>query len=224
MGHPPVPISPAHSLIVGMPQQGTWSQAQRKVASSPGRVELGRAYVSERRKARLRTSGKGRGGFLGAGAEGQGSGFPSGAGALRLGLGVHLGLEKGPHPTSSSLSPPLRPLQAPQRDPGEGPAQRPGALLAAAAGCPAASSAEAGGREQAAGGRRPGWAQAAGGAAAAGPGPAAGLAGESPSPALRPTLPCGSWGENGPESGCPGTASPCHGQGQHSTAMVVIST
>ena len=71
MGHPPVPISPAHSLIVGMPQQGTWSQAQRKVVSSPGRVELGRVYVNERRKARVQISGKGRSGFLGAGAEGR---------------------------------------------------------------------------------------------------------------------------------------------------------
>ena len=38
----------------------TWSQAQRKVASSPGGVELGRAYVDERRKARVRTGEKGK--------------------------------------------------------------------------------------------------------------------------------------------------------------------
>ena len=38
-----------------------------------------------------------------------------------------------------------------------------------------------------------------------------------------PPSPVAAGEKTGPEraSGCPGTASPCHGQGQHSTAMVV---
>ena len=44
--------------------------------------------MDEKRKARVWTSEKGRGGLLGVEAEGQGSAFPSGAGAMRSGLGV----------------------------------------------------------------------------------------------------------------------------------------
>lgn len=44
--------------------------------------------MDEKRKARVWTSEKERGGLLGVEAEGQGSAFPSGAGAMRSGLGV----------------------------------------------------------------------------------------------------------------------------------------
>lgn len=148
-------------------------------------------------------------GFLGAGAEAWVA-FPSGAGraggswavggapgetlkASASGTGMSLTVVGSRTLTPAHAPPP----QAPQRGPGEGHAQRPGARPPTAAGHPAAPGAAAGGGEQAAGGGRAGRTQAAGGAAAAGPGPVAGLAGGCPArgrlPRTPPPPPGGSW-------------------------------
>lgn len=80
------PISPAHSPMVWMHQQGTWSQGLRK--SSPAlEVYSWRECLWMRRRAKVWVGEKRRDGFLGAEAKGQGVSVPSGAGAMRLDLG-----------------------------------------------------------------------------------------------------------------------------------------